>query len=111
MANSMRGSRMGTTSYETDSGLLAPRALTTYVCDQGHQVTMPFSTEADEIPGIWPCSCGAIGMLVGSPQEEVVAPKHVRSHWDMLLERRTLKDLEGILKERLDELRHPRKFA
>ena len=111
MANTMRGSRMGTTSYETDSGLFAPRALTTYVCDQGHQVTMPFSVEADEIPSTWPCSCGATGMLMGAAQEAPVASKHVRSHWDMLLERRTVKDLEGILKERLEFIRQPRKSA
>lgn len=111
MSNAMRGSRMGTTSYETDKGLFAPRALTIYVCDQGHQITMPFSAEADEIPGTWLCACGAIGMLMGAVPEAPVAGKHVRTHWDMLLERRTVKDLEGILKERLEVLRHPRKTA
>ena len=54
MGESMRGSRLGTTSYEVDSGEYAPRALTTYVCDQGHRITMPFSVEADEIPTTWP---------------------------------------------------------
>ena len=111
MSDNMRGSRMGTTSYESDKGLFAPRALTTYVCDQGHQVTMPFSAEADEIPDTWPCACGATGMLLGAVQDEPVAGKHVRTHWDMLLERRTVKDLEGIFKERLEVLRHPRKTA
>ena len=111
MANTMRGSRMGTTSYETDGGLFAPRALTTYVCDQGHQVTMPFSAEADEIPDSWPCACGAAGMLVGAAQNAPVKQKHLRTHWDMLLERRTVKDLEGLLKERLEVLRRPRKSA
>lgn len=111
MSDAMRGSRMGTTSYESDNGLLAPRALTTYVCDQGHRVTMPFSVEADEIPSTWPCACGATGELLGAVKPEPVAGKHVRTHWDMLLERRTIKDLEGILKERLEVLRHPKKTA
>lgn len=111
MSDAMRGSRMGTTSYETDKGLFAPRALTTYVCDQGHQVTMPFSAEADEIPNTWPCACGATGILMGATSTEPASVKHVRTHWDMLLERRTVKDLEGILKERLEVLRHPRKSA
>lgn len=102
---------MGTTSYETDNGLFAPRALTTYICDQRHEVAIPFSAEADEIPSTWPCSCGATGMLMGAAQPVPVVGRHVRTHWDMLLERRTVKDLEGILKERLEVLRHPRKSA
>jgi hypothetical protein len=72
---------------------------------------MPFSAEADEIPDTWPCACGATGMLVGAAQNVPAAQKHVRTHWDMLLERRSVKDLEGILKERLEVLRHPRKTA
>ena len=105
MGESMRGSRLGTTSYEVDSGEYAPRALTTYVCDQGHRVTMPFSVEADEIPTTWPCACGATGMMLGAKPEAPAERKHVRTHWDMLLERRTIKDLEGILKERLEVIR------
>ena len=33
------------------------------------------------------------------------AEKPVRTHWDMLLERRSEKELEDILKERLELLR------
>ena len=36
---------------------------------------------------------------------EVKVEKPVRTHWDMLLERRSEKELEDILKERLDLLR------
>ena len=36
---------------------------------------------------------------------EVKAEKPVRTHWDMLLERRSEKELEDILKERLELLR------
>jgi len=72
---------------------------------------MPFSVEADEIPDTWPCSCGATGTRLGTTQVAPTAGKHVRTHWDMLLERRTVKDLEGILKERLEEIRQPRKTA
>jgi len=111
MSEAMRGSRLGTTSYESDNGLFAPRALTTYICSEGHQVTMPFSVEADEIPDTWPCSCGSTGTRLGATQFKQTEEKHVRTHWDMLLERRTVKDLEGILKERLEELRQPRKTA
>jgi hypothetical protein len=44
-------------------------------------------------------------MLLGAADVPKAAPKHVRTHWDMLLERRTIKDLEGILKERLEVIR------
>lgn len=105
MGESMRGSRLGSTSYEVDPGLYAPRELTSYVCDAGHRVTMPFSAEADEIPDTWPCSCGQLGMRVGVQIQAGKEPKHVRTHYDMLLERRSVKELEGILKERLEVVR------
>jgi hypothetical protein len=35
----------------------------------------------------------------------VKAEKPVRTHWDMLLERRSVKELEDILTERLELLR------
>jgi len=105
MAESMRGSRLGATSYETDSGYYAPRELTTYVCENQHRVTMPFSVEADEIPDTWPCACGFKGIRQGVQIQVAPESKHVRTHWDMLLERRTIKDLEGILKERLEVVR------
>ena len=111
MSDTMRGSRLGTTSYETDKGPMAARSLTTYVCDQGHQVTLPFSAEATEIPSTWPCACGALALLIGAKKPELAPAKHVRTQWDMLLERRTVKDLESILRERLEEIRHPRKSA
>ena len=44
-------------------------------------------------------------MMLGAKPEAPAERKHVRTHWDMLLERRTIKDLEGILKERLEVIR------
>ena len=105
MGEAMRGTRLGATSYEVDPGLYAPRQLTTYVCENQHRVTMPFSVEADEIPDTWPCACGSSGQRQGIQVQPTAVPKHVRSHWDMLLERRSIKELEGILKERLEVVR------
>lgn len=105
MGESMRGSRLGTTSYEVDPVFYAPRELTTYVCESLHRLTMPFSIEADEIPDSWPCSCGSKGLRQGVQIQATPEPKHVRTHWDMLLERRSIKELEGILKERLQLVR------
>ena len=105
MGEAMRGSRLGTTSYEVDSGVYAARELTTYVCENQHRQTMPFAAEADEIPDTWPCACGSSGVRQGVQIQSGPEPKHVRTHWDMLLERRSIKDLEGILKERLEVVR------
>ena len=102
----LRGSRLGATSYETDEGVLpAARADTTYDCPAGHAFTMPFAEEA-EIPATWECRvCGrpALRRDGQRPAEKPVKP--ARTHWDMLLERRTIPELEELLAERLDLLR------
>jgi hypothetical protein len=36
-------------------------------------------------------------------QPDETPAKHVRSHWDMLMERRTIADLEKLMAERLAE--------
>ncbi len=105
MGESMRGSRLGSTSYEVDPGVFADRTLTTYVCVNEHRVTMPFSAEADEIPDTWPCACGQSGLRLGAVITVDPNVKVPRTHWDMLLERRTVKELEELLKERLSVLR------
>ncbi len=104
MGESMRGTRLGTTSYEVDSGEYAPRLLTTYVCPEGHSATLPFALEADEIPDVWECACGNQAGRLGAALQMAPEPKRVRSHWDMLLERRSIKDLEALMRERLELL-------
>lgn len=37
-------------------------------------------------------------------EPEAKPTRHVRTHWDMLLERRTIADLEVLLQERLELL-------
>ena len=103
--NSMRGSRMGSTSYELDKGVTVPKRLTTYVCPDGHQVTLPFAEEADEIPDTWACECGLVATRWGLNPIEPSHTKTARTHYDMLLERRSVKDLEALLKERLELVR------
>ncbi len=39
---------------------------------------------------------------MGGPEPEAKPVKHVRTHWDMLLERRSIPELEELLEERLD---------
>ena len=102
----LRGTRLGATSYETDSGIdLAPRQDVEYACPSGHRFTMPFSMEA-EVPAVWECRvCGAQALRVGGVLEEDKPTKPVRTHWDMLRERRSIPELEEVLAERLEVLR------
>jgi RNA polymerase-binding protein len=102
----LRGTRLGATSYETDDNIdLAPRQDIEYECGHGHRFRMPFSLEAD-VPAGWECRvCGAPAVRVdgAAPQDKPTKP--VRTHWDMLLERRSLPELEDVLAERLEVLR------
>ena len=62
-------------------------------------------TEAD-VPALWECPrCGAEARATSGIEPEVKAEKPARTHWDMLLERRSVKELEDILTERLELLR------
>ena len=105
----LRGTRLGTTSYESDAGVdFAPRRMTTYDCPEGHATTLPFAEEA-EIPYDWECAtCGLPAVLRHGVEPERKAEKPVRTHWDMLLERRTIAELEDVLAERLDILHEMR---
>lgn len=102
MSESMRGTRLGALSYETDAHVVPAERLTVaYECPQGHRTVVPFSVEAEEIPYEWTCRCGqtAVRPDVTAPEEKPT--RHVRTHWDMLMERRTIADLEELLRERL----------
>lgn len=101
----LRGSRLVTTSYETDRNTeLAPRREVVYDCPRGHQVAVPMASDAD-LPATWECKvCGGVALLRDGAELEPKKTKPVRTHWDMLLERRSLDELEEVLAERLAEL-------
>ena len=106
---SMRGTRLGALSYERDDNVEpAERCIVRYECDKGHATLVPFFVEAEDIPLDWSCRCGRTAQAAHSvpnmavPEEKV--EKHVRSHWDMLMERRTIADLEKLMAERLSEI-------
>jgi hypothetical protein len=83
---------------------LAAREDVTYDCPNGHVITMPFSVEAD-IPGVWDCHCGAVALVRHGDVPEFKQQRHVRTHWDMLRERRSIPELQELLEERLVLLR------
>lgn len=101
----LRGMKIGANSLESDVGVdLAPRARARYDCPNGHSFVMPFSIEAD-VPAVWECRCGAEALLQDATRPEPKPTRKQRTHWDMLLERRTIPELEELLAERLDLLR------
>lgn len=103
---SLRGARLGTQSFEDERGVeMAARQQVEYVCEDGHTFTVTMSDEAD-IPATWEDpKTGKIGKHVGGVEPEAKEAKPVRTHWDMLLERRSVAELEELLAERLDLLR------
>lgn len=104
--STLRGSRLGATSYEDERGVeFAGRQAVSYDCAQGHRFEMTFSVEA-EVPALWDCPrCGAQALRVATDRPDDKPTKTPRTHWDMLLERRSVEDLEVLLDERLDLLR------
>ena len=102
----LRGSRLGAVSYETDRNAeLAPRKPAEYRCPKGHVFDVPFADDA-EIPLVWECKFdGSVARLIDGDEPEAKKTKPARTHWDMLMERRTIADLEEVLAERLEVLR------
>lgn len=102
----LRGSRLGAVSYENDRNTdLAPRQVASYDCPKGHHFAVPLAAEA-EVPETWECRfCGTTAVRVGAGAPEPKKTKPVRTHMDMLRERRSTADLEEVLKEAL-AMRH-----
>jgi hypothetical protein len=102
----LRGARLGAQSFEDERGVeMAPRQEIEYVCPDGHTFTVTMADEA-EIPDEWEDpKTGQVGRRVDGGEPVVKNEKPVRTHWDMLLERRSESELEEILTERLELLR------
>jgi hypothetical protein len=102
----LRGARLGGQSFEDERGIeFAARQQVGYDCPQGHGFEITMSMEAD-IPATWECPrCGAEAMSRDGILPAEKNEKPARTHWDMLLERRSITELEEILTERLELLR------
>ncbi|MFJ3959119.1 RNA polymerase-binding protein RbpA [Arthrobacter sp. NPDC090010] len=105
---SLRGMRLGAQSMESESGVEpAPRQRVEYRCADGEQVFVTFAAEA-EIPPVWTSKTGKEAILVDGEKPVDGNEKAARTHWDMLLERRSVPELEQILEDRLKILRERR---
>jgi hypothetical protein len=113
---SLRGMRLGSQSLQSEEGVeFSPRKKSVYRTDDGITFEVMFAAEAD-IPERWESpKTGLEGRLVGDDGElvefEEAQAKAPRTHWDMLLERRTIPELEELLEERLQYLRARRGAA
>lgn len=106
---SLRGMKIGANSLESDIGVaFVERREETFQCTNGHSFVVTFASDA-ELPQTWECKCGAEARLIGGEgEEEKKQVKPARTHWDMLMERRTEEELKVLLEERLDLLRQGR---
>lgn len=107
----LRGTSIGSKSLETEDGVVfAERKEVTYSCPNRHSFSKVFAAEANP-PAVWECKCGAEAELQsGQPaeddEEKIFKPQ--RTHWDMLMERRSQEELEELLAEQLKVLREGR---
>lgn len=107
---SLRGMRLGAQSLQSEEGVtFSPRRRSVYQLEDGSTFEITFAADA-EVPTLWESpKSGREGRLLdekGKPvpldETETRVP---RTHWDMLLERRTRAELEELLEERLTYLR------
>lgn len=107
---SLRGMRLGSQSLQSEEGVaFSPRITSTYKQPDGVTFDVIFSADA-EIPEEWDSpKSGVTGRLLSADGTPVVIDevetKVARTHWDMLLERRSRDELEELLQERLGVLR------
>lgn len=102
---SLRGMRLGSQSMETEAGVEpAARQRVEYRTEDGERVFVTFAAEA-EIPATWTAKSGKEALLVDGSGPQESNEKPVRTHWDMLLERRSMEELEDTLQKRLDYYR------
>jgi hypothetical protein len=109
----MRGIRLGAHSLESEIGVnYSPRNKHSFQCSNSHISELVFAQDA-ELPNTWQCkSCPEQAVLLTDGKltkldlNELKIPK---SHWEMLLERRSKEDLEEILQERISYIRARRK--
>jgi hypothetical protein len=93
-----------------------------YDCPAGHALVVPMHLEAS-IPREWECTVhrevatlrGADGLTgsgaIVADLEAIRAARQPKTHWQHVLERRTIPELEALLAERLDYVRTRRSAA
>jgi len=98
----LKATSLGSKSFEAVRGVaLSPRRQLDFDCPAHHRFTIMFSDEA-QLPTSWECpTCWASALRSDGVPAVVPVAKPVRTHWDMLRERRSVAELEETLAERL----------
>ena len=83
---------------------IADRIEITYTCPQNHTFSVTFAADIT-VPESWDCPrCGKNGTTVGAPAPEEDDDDQ-RTHWDMVLERRSPDELADMLAQRVAQMR------
>ena len=99
---SLRGMSIGAKSLESDDNVdFAARSEVAYICPKGHRTILPFA-EAPKSP--------TSGNAAAAPSRTARRRRRggqrdrqaTRTHWDMLLERRSEDELKKLLDKRLE---------
>lgn len=107
----MKGNRLGSQSFEREAGVEpAPRKRIEYRCAGGHVfgVNLEISAVA---PLSWQCRhCTELGYQDSvAAAQEIEAAERGKTHFEMLLERRSREELEELLADRIEQLRAQRR--
>lgn len=107
----LRGARIGATSLQGEHGIeFAPRRRIEYLTDRGNRFAVMFDSEAEVPPEWFDPRSGELGFLDDEAGRAARAEfeekgQNQRTHWDMLMERRSREELEQLLDDRLKILR------
>ncbi len=110
----LRGARIGATSLQGEHGIeFSPRRRVEYLTDRGNRFGIMFDSEAEVPPEWFDPRSGELGFLDDEAGRAARAEfeekgQNQRTHWDMLMERRSREELEELLDERLQILRERR---
>jgi hypothetical protein len=110
----LRGARIGATSLQGEHGIeFAPRRRVEYLTERGNTFSVMFDSEAEAPPEWFDPRSGELGFLDDDAGRAARAEfdekgQNQRTHWDMLLERRSREELEELLEDRLRLLRQRR---
>ena|SRR5215813_10314209 len=98
----------GIFSYQSIRGNedVAARRSVSFVCPHGHEFAVLFADDADP-PVQWECRHhGVQAATKAAPHQP--PPRLRKSHWDLLMERRTEPELAQLLTEQIEALRSGR---
>lgn len=107
----LRGSRIGATSLQGEEGVkLSPRRGVEYLTERGMRFTVLFDADAEPPAEWYEQKSGELGFLDDDAGRTARAEfedkaSSQRTPWDMLIERRSIEELEELLEERLQLLR------